>query len=277
MRAIKRITAIGSMILAGTMVLGVTGCAGEIKADGITIDSLTISGSGDDEIVQQITEQIASELSSEPTEGSSSEDVKDIPVTPELISSCNEGIGDRGYYPQVNLDTEEIREMNKDITDYVDTYIIPDYNAECWHVEYAVFEAFDGIYSIAIDFNYDGWGGDFKTYTFTVDGHVLSASEMVRLAGINESEFYEAVRQATVACLERRNDQPIINGKANPDYEFAELVEMNLSDRCINMDMPMIFYNGRLYVCQELIPFADSHETATFYSVPGGEKMEVFA
>ena len=262
MKAIKRITAIGSMILAGTMVLGVTGCAGEIKADGITIDSLTISGSGDDEIVQQITDQIASELSSEPTEGSSSEDVKDIPVTSELISSCNEGIGDRGYYPQVNLDTEEIREMNKDITDYVDTYIIPDYNAECWHVEYAVFKAFDGIYSIAIDFNYDGWGGDFKTYTFTVDGHVLSASEMVR--------------QATVACLERRNDQPIINGKANPDYEFADLVEMNLSDKCINMDMPMILCCGKLYVCQELIPFADSHETATFYSVPGGEKIKVF-
>ena len=276
MKAIKRITTIGSMILAGTIALGITGCAGEIKASGITIDSISISGSGDDEIVEQITEQIESELSSKETEESTAATEKDVVAFKDLISPCNAGIGDCGYYPQVNLDTDEITAMNNDITDYVKKNISSDNNMDYWKVNYGVFEAFDGIYSIAIDFNYDGWGGDFKTYTFSADGHVLSASEMIRLAGINDSEFYEKVRQATVTCLESRSDNPIVDGQVNPDYEFADLVEMNLSDKCINMDMPMILCGGKLYVCQELIPFADSHETATFYSVPGGEKIKVF-
>ena len=43
----SRISALGAILLSGAIVVTASGCTAEVKADGITIESLLVSGSGE--------------------------------------------------------------------------------------------------------------------------------------------------------------------------------------------------------------------------------------
>jgi hypothetical protein len=142
-----------------------------------------------------------------------------------------------------------------------------------------VFNGLEGIYSVVIDYNYDGWAGEYKAYTFSADGHVLSTSEVIRLAGLSENTFFDEVKKAIMARAENFESQgqkAIVGGEINPDYEYAELLAESLTEKYINLDMPMLIGNdGKFYVGMCIIPYADPHDMDAFYSVPGGNKLDV--
>jgi len=80
----------------------------------------------------------------------------------------------------------------------------------------------------------------------------------------------------TAESFESQGQKAIVNGEINPDYEHADLLAESLSEKYINLDMPMIIGNdGKFYVCMCIIPFADPHDMDNFYSVPGGIETEV--
>ena len=117
--------------------------------------------------------------------------------------------------------------MNKQIIAEANEQLGPESVYDYWHIGYKVFSYYDGIYSLLIDYNYDGWTGVFLTYTFTADGQVLNSIQLLRLAGLSEQDFYGKVKEATIKQLEGREvngEEAVIGGEANPAYEFADLV-----------------------------------------------------
>ena len=49
-----------------------------------------------------------------------------------------------------------------------------------------------------------------------------------------------------------------------------------LSETCINLDMPMYVDNeGCLCVCQAIFPIADYHDCERFYRVPDGRMIDI--
>lgn len=266
---------LAAVLLAGTVAVSSTGCKGEIKASGISIDSLEIKASGDEDVNVDVnvTEDAGTSEESTPSQ-------KEMPAPDEIVSVMKMMSDDRFKIPHINLDTDEIRQLNDHIEEEAADFIAPgfdDYSG--YRIDFEVFNGLEGIYSIAIDYNYDGWAGYYKTYTFSADGHVLSTSEIIRLAGLSENTFFSEVKKAimtTAGEFESQGQKAVVNGEINPDYEHAELLAESLSEKYINLDMPMIIGNdGKFYVCMCIIPFADPHDMDNFYSVPGGIETEV--
>ena len=105
-----------------------------------------------------------------------------------------------GYrFPHINIDTDEINALNQKIRD--DVYVWDDgtvmENPVYTSLKFSVYHYFDGIYSVVIDYNYDGWGGYYEAYTFNSEGHVLTPDEVLALAGLTADGFYEAAADAT--------------------------------------------------------------------------------
>ena len=99
------------------------------------------------------------------------------------------------------------------------------------------------------------------------------------MAGIDEASFYEVAREATVKYMTDRcntyNATPmVIDGQVNPDHDFADLIEQDLSETDLNTDMVMFFLNGELYIGQEIMPFADPHSCFVIYSIPDGKTIQ---
>lgn len=189
------------------------------------------------------------------------------------------------YYnvPQINIDAEEIRSVNMRIKDDA---VDPEWGFT--GVDYQVFHHFDGIYSLVIDYSLGQCMGYYSTYTFDTNGHVYSASEILALAGVAESEFFEKTKEASINILNEiytsEDGIPlIVNGELNPDnpYVAIDSPEMDyfrkdLSEKDINLNMPMIINNqGRLCVCQGFFEIADPHDSEVFFTIPDGKIEKV--
>ena len=277
MKPIKKVMLNGKAILLATTVLAgavaATGCNAQVKASGISIDSLEVNASGDESVDVSVNTVSDSSLSSD-------NEVTET-LTSELVYSVDLGLGDHFRVPQVNIDTDEIAKLNNKIVDDVKEFaaLDPDPTYECSWVDYEVFNGISGIYSIVIDLNYDGWGGNYEAFTFSADGHVLSNSEVIRLFGISDNSFYNTVRAALIipaSEYECNGQKAIVNGMVNTDYEYADLVDESLSGQIINLYMPIMINNdGKLCVCLNIVPIADPHDSEYFYTVPEGQKIDV--
>ena len=277
MKPIKKVMLNGkAILLAATVLAGAvaaTGCNAQIKASGISVDSLEVNASGDESI--DVTVNTVSDRSE------SSENEITESITSELVYSVDLGLGDHFRVPQVNIDTDEIAKLNNKIADDVREFaaLDPDPTYECSFVDYEVFNGISGIYSIVIDLNYDGWGGNYEAFTFSADGHVLSNSEVIRLFGISDNNFYNTVREAIIipaSEFECNGQKAIVDGMVNTDYEYADLVDESLSGQIINLYMPIMINNdGKLCVCLNIVPIADPHDSEYFYTVPEGQKIDV--
>lgn len=277
MKPIKKVMLNGkAILLAATVLAGAvaaTGCNAQVKASGISIDSVEVNASGDESI--DVTVNTVSDSS----ESSGNEITESI--TSELVYSVNLGLGDHFRVPQVNIDTDEIAKLNNKIADDVREFaaLDPDPAYECSFVDYEVFNGISGIYSIVIDLNYDGWAGNYEAFTFSTDGHVLSNSEVIRLFGISDNSFYNTVREAIIipaSEFECNGQKAIVGGMVNPDYEYADLVDESLSGQIINLNMPIMINNdGKLCVCLNIVPIADPHDSEYFYTIPEGQKIDV--
>ena len=234
----NKVMMLAAMILAGTVAVSSAGCKGEIKASGISIDSVEIKASDDADV--DATKDAGTGEESTPSQ-------KEMPSPDELVSVMMMMSDERFKIPHINLDTDEIRQLNDHIEEEAADFIAPGFDTyDSYRIDFEVFNGLEGIYSIAIDYNYDGWAGYYKTYTFSADGHVLSTSEIIRLAGLSENTFFSEVKKAimtTAESFESQGQKAIVNGEINPDYEHADLLAESLSEKYIILDMPMIIGN----------------------------------
>lgn len=277
MKPIKKVMLNGkAILLAATVLAGAvaaTGCNAQVKASGISVDSLEVNASGDESVDVSVNTVSDSSLSSD-------NEVTET-LTSELVYSIDLGLGDHFRVPQVNIDTDEIAKLNNKIADDVREFaaLDPDPTYECSFVDYEVFNGISGIYSIVIDLSYDGWAGNYEAFTFSTDGHVLSNSEVIRLFGISDNSFYNTVREAIIipaSEFECNGQKAIVGGMVNPDYEYADLVDESLSGQIINLNMPIMINNdGKLCVCLNIVPIADPHDSEYFYTIPEGQKIDV--
>ena len=196
-------------------------------------------------------------------------------------------LGNDYHFPHINIDTDEINALNQKIKD--DVYVESDgtvrdrvaYTA----VYFGICSYYDGIYSLVVDYSYEGWGGCYRAYTFNSEGHVLTSSEVLALVGLNEDNFYDAAADATQICINDRYTEngipPVIDHAVNPEWVnntvfgpgTDALIADNFSIDTINTDMPMLIDDqGRLCICQMILPFADAHDTECFIAIPDGER-----
>ena len=271
-------------LIAAVMIVSMQGCSAK------TEETKETSEGTEETTIETIVE------TTKATTESTTETMVEEPAEPvvktdenyDFIEWSDLGLSSHFRVPQVNIDSEEISEMNDQIYDDLQVLIGEDPIDYCF-VGYMVFNGFDGVYSIAIDYSYDGWGGFYSTYTFTEDGHVLSNEEIIGLTGLTESNFFETVKSATIEFMNNSfgpdDYAPLyVNGEVNVDNEFIESTENGMyqmacdqiSDVNINMAMQMFINDdGKLVVCQAIFPIADYHDCETFYTVPEGEKIDV--
>ncbi|MBO7449872.1 MAG: hypothetical protein J6U54_05835 [Clostridiales bacterium] len=207
----------------------------------------------------------------------------------DIIEEIDLGYPQLFKLPQVKIDSNEIDKMNKEIVDLLEDYLGDDGSmSDGYAADYAIFSSTPGIYSIVIDYTYDGWDGFYKTYTFDKTGHVYSTSEILSMALISEDTFYETVKEATINHVNgwfTYNDVPIVvDGEVNTENEYIvsedtdmyRLLTEDLSKDDINLDMPMFIDNdGDLCVCQAIMPIADYHDCERFYRVPDGYTIDI--
>ncbi|MBO4494335.1 MAG: hypothetical protein J5752_00585 [Clostridiales bacterium] len=225
-----------------------------------------------------------SDVTSEPSDKQVTEPSTETKVTGEIVTKVESDIIPSYYnVPQINIDAEEIRSVNMRIKDDA---VDPEWGFT--GVDYQVFHHFDGIYSLVIDYSLGQCMGYYSTYTFDTNGHVYSASEILALAGVAESEFFEKTKEASINIL---NDMfttedgipLIVNGELNPDNPYVvidspemDLFRKDLSETDINLNMPMIINNqGRLCVCQGFFEIADPHDGEIFFTIPDGKIEQV--
>ena len=279
---------LASAMLTGALAISATGCSVQFSdptmdesqisnyvantdaAPGESHTSVTdVAPSGDEPVITEITSQ---ESTTVPTLS----DEITYPSVSKYVYEIDEGLGENFKIPQVSLDTEEIEAMNEQILNDVDELYHEGDDVNFFSIDYIASDTFNGIYTILIDYNHDGWSGFYKAYTFDANGHVYSNSELLSMAGIDEASFYEVAREATVKYMTDRcntyNATPmVIDGQVNPDHDFADLIEQDLSETDLNIDMVMFFLNGELYIGQEIMPFADPHFCFVIYSIPDGK------
>ena len=282
---------VASAMLTGALAISATGCqvkfsdpvTGESKvanlaADASTIESQAeaadITSSDSQPVIVDISQE--SQAPSEATPVTTLSDEITYPSVSKYVYDIDEGLGENFRIPQVSLDTEEIKTMNDQILYDLSGFYFEGDDANYFSVDYAAYDAFNGIYTIIIDYNNDGWSGFIKAYTFDANGHVYSNSELLSMAGIDEASFYEVAREATVKYMTNRSNKynatpMVIDGQANPDHEFADLIEQDLSETDLNIDMVMFFLDGDLYIGQEIMPFADPHSCFEAYTIPDGK------
>ena len=225
-----------------------------------------------------------SDVTSEPSDKQVTEPSTETKVTGEIVTKVESDIIPSYYnVPQINIDAEEIRSVNMRIKDDA---VDPEWGFT--GVDYQVFHHFDGIYSLVIDYSLGQCMGYYSTYTFDTNGHVYSASEILALAGVAESEFFEKTKEASINILNdwftTEDGIPlIVNGELNPDNSYVvidspemDLFRKDLSETDINLNMPMIINNqGRLCVCQGFFEIADPHDGEVFFTIPDGKIEKV--
>ena len=274
-----------AVLIATVMIISMQGCSAKTEET-----KETSEGTEDTTIETTVeTTKTTTESTTETMVNKNSEPVVKTDEDYDFIDWSDMGLSSYVRVPQVLIDSEEIDEMNDKIDEDLYTLIGEDKYIDSYYVGYKVFNGYDGIYSIAIDYSLEGWGGLYSTYTFTEDGHVLSNEEIIGLTGLSESNFFETVKDATIEFMNNSygpdDYAPLyVNGEVNLDNEFigsteSEMYQMaidQISEVNINMDMQMFINDdGKLVVCQAIFPVADYHDCETFYTVPEGEKIDV--
>lgn len=280
-----------SAMLTGALAIGATGCTVQFsdsamdeskvansaaETDAAPSESQTsatdAAPSGVEPVITEITSQ-------ESTNVPTLSDEITYPSVSKYVYTVDKGNGENFKIPQVSMDSEEIKAMNEQILNDVDEFYLEGDDVNFFSIDFIAADAFNGIYTILIDYNHDGWSGFYKAYTFDANGHVYSNSELLSMAGIDEASFYEVAREATVKYMTDRcntyNATPmVIDGQVNPDHEFADLIEQDLSETDLNTDMVMFFLDGELYIGQEIMPFADPHSCFVIYTIPDGKTLQ---
>ena len=193
------------------------------------------------------------------------------------------------HLPQITLESDEAALVNNlIITDLMD-------HDSTW-TEYAVVWANDEIFSIVIDYSYNGWAGFYRAYTFNAStGHWLANSEILEFAGLDEASFYT---QATNVIGDHLNDSPMmniegvpvtVNGQVNPDWAAAVdalptnydwednhiYVDMANNALSVSPDMGMFLnQEGHVTIWRALWPIADYHDCEEFFDIETGERFE---
>ena len=204
-----------------------------------------------------------------------------------LVTTEYTDLGDRYRFPHINIDTDEINALNQKIRD--DVYVwedgtVTDYPAYT-SLSFSVYHYFDGIYSVVINYNYDGWGGYYEAYTFNSEGHVLTPDEVLALAGLTADGFYDAAADATQTYINETYTgedgvAPAVGYAPNPEWEyydlFREAMEEDFSHDTINVNMTMFFDNdGNFIIVQPIMAIADPHDCEPFITVPGGQRVDI--
>lgn len=204
-----------------------------------------------------------------------------------LVNTEYTDLGSCYQFPHINIDTEEIDALNQKIKDDIYTgedgtvYDNPYYRS----LSFSVYHYYDGIYSVVINYNNDGCAGHYTAYTFNSDGHVLTPSEILSIAGLSESGFYEAAADATQTYINEtytgeNGIAPVIDHAPNPEWggynEYGALLEEDLSPDTLNVNMTMFFDNeGNFLIVQPIMTNTDPHDNEPFITVPGGQRISI--
>jgi len=203
-----------------------------------------------------------------------SEEIYDLT---KYIKVTDGGFGQRFYIPQIESDSQEIINLNKQIIEDAK-------ENEYTDIDFELYSARDGLISIVINYNYDGWGGQYKVYTIDLaGGHVLTNSEIIEQSGINIDDFTKIAREGTLNYLNSNysdeNNQVVIDGKINEDLDetFKQYVADNLSDKTLSADKMIMFIDseGNLCIMQSFFAIADPHDCERFYQAANGEEPQL--
>lgn len=276
---------LASAMLTGALAIGATGCTVKLS-DPVTSESevvntdaaLSESQTSAADTAPSDTEPCTTDVSEqESTTTPTLSDEITYPSVSKFVYTVDEGLGDDFKIPQLSMDSEEAIALNNQILNEFAEFYAINSEKDGYLVDYIAFDAFNGIYSIFIDYSFDSWGGFYKAYTFDANGHVYSNQELLSMAGIDEASFYEVAREATVKYMTNRSADStpmVIDGQANPDHEFADLIAQDLSETDLRTDMVMFFLGGDLYIGQEIMPFADAHSSFALYTIPDGKALQ---
>ncbi len=204
-----------------------------------------------------------------------------------IVTTEYTDLGTSYRFPHINIDTDEINALNQKIKD--DVYVWDDgtvmENPVYTSLKFSVYHYFDGIYSVVIDYNYDGWGGYYKAYTFNSEGHILTPDEVLALAGLTADGFYDAAADATQTYINETftgedGVAPAVGHAPNPDWsgygEFSMAMEEDFSHDVLNVNMTMFFDNdGNFIIVQPIMAVADPHDCEPFITVPGGQRVDI--
>ena len=280
--------------------------AGKLLVGTLAVSVPTVAGFGiyksinkqtnETEIIQTIVE--TTEMTTETTTETTIEETvveetlpvivfdRDTLVVDNAIVSYFEEFGiDVTYHiPQITEDTEDAAEINDSI---MNDYMNDIYS----NVSYCVFWPNEEVVSILIDYNFEGWAGMYRSYTYNAaTGHRLTNSEILDLAGIEDSTFRE---MAIIAVGNMLNENAlvtpyvpvIVDGDVNPDWVNAldfpvhgdydqnmVYVQMAMDAIDINTDIEMfINQDGHIMFWRKIWPVADPHASEDFFDVVTGE------
>ena len=292
---IKKLT---GALLALAMIAGIQGCAAKEDSKPAASEDTTAEETTTEETSEETTEATTEETTEATTEETTAETTEETAEeTTEATTTQDYGdlitVDDCGYgtaiqLPVINIESDEITKLNKQIRDDMDKFIGEDEVEDDYTVRFKFYSGKEGLHSIVIDYSYCGWDGFYKGYTFTDEGHVLSNEEVIGLFGVSKDEFYDKALEATENYMNDNftyEDIPIVvDGEINlenayivsEDNEMYGLLKDSLSETKLNIDMPMVINDkGELCICQSIFPIADPHDCDVFYSVPDGVRLEV--
>jgi hypothetical protein len=204
-----------------------------------------------------------------------------------IVTTEYTDLGTSYRFPHINIDTDEINALNQKIKD--DVFVA--WDGSVWdhpaytRLNFSVYHCFDGIYSVVIDYNDEGWDGHYTAYTFNTDGHILTSDEVLSLAGLTADGFYTAAADATQTYINTRYTgddgvAPVIDHAPNPEWgeynQYADFLVEDFSTDSINVNMTMFFDNeGHFIIVQPIMAIADGHDCEPFIAVPSGERITI--
>lgn len=176
--------------------------------------------------------------------------------------------------PQINIETEEVDEINKEILQKYEDIIkktndTQDIDYMCEGLSYKYYEN-DGILSLAM-YNQTEMGGyfEFNTYNIDIDYHFTSTKK-----GINNEELLEKIN-ITEADLKDKIIKYIDNSKIYTDYPEADLETKNITKqqkeksknkyKNISIEEIPLYLNNESHLCAYL----------ELYAIAGGETTTI--
>lgn len=191
-----------------------------------------------------------------------------------VTSAYSKSAGNMSFeIPQINIDSDYVTTVNKEIWDTLYTGVAE----ECitfWEqagVDFGQFVSYewhirDNILSVLIESHPLEWLWDYYVYNIDIStGASVSASELLSVCGISESEYKELVRQALYSVNFEGFKQGYNNAKNESNEKqmsfVNETLAQTISDENVAEAIPYIGNEGQLSIVGKVYSLAE----ATYY------------